>query len=189
MYIRRKVFSVLQDESGEERLFSTTEFMNEDSYLDEREFGIKEVAKGAADKVVSAGKYVGGKAVQGGKFVGNAVASGAKYVGSKVAAGGKYVGGKAVQGGKFVGNAVASGAKYVGSKVAAGGKYVGGKAAAGGKVTADAAKKAAAAVAKYAQEHPNAKLTAEITGGALAATGAAYGGYKLYDHIKNKNKD
>ena len=167
MYIRRKVFSVLQDESGEERLFSTTEFMNEDSYLDEREFGIKEVAKGAADKVVSAGKYVGGKAVQGGKFVGNAVASGAKYVGSKVAAGGKYVG----------------------SKVAAGGKYVGGKAAAGGKVTADAAKKAAAAVAKYAQEHPNAKLTAEITGGALAATGAAYGGYKLYDHIKNKNKD
>jgi hypothetical protein len=167
MYIRRKVFSVLQDESGEERLFSTTEFMNEDSYLDEREFGIKEVAKGAADKVVSAGKYVGGKAVQGGKFVGNAVASGAKYVGSKVAAGGKYVGGKA----------------------AAGGKYVGGKAAAGGKVTADAAKKAAAAVAKYAQEHPNAKLTAEITGGALAATGAAYGGYKLYDHIKNKNKD
>ena len=52
-----------------------------------------------------------------------------------------------------------------------------------------AAKKAAAAVAKYAQEHPNAKLTAEITGGALAATGAAYGGYKLYDHIKNKNKD
>jgi hypothetical protein len=166
MYIRRKVFSVLQDESGEERLFSTTEFMNEDSYLDEREFGIKEVAKGAADKVVSAGKYVGGKAVQGGKFVGNAVASGAKYVGSKVAAGGKYVGGKA----------------------AAGGKYVGGKAAAGGKVTADAAKKAAAAVAKYAQEHPNAKLTAEITGGALAATGAAYGGYKLYDHIKNKNK-
>jgi hypothetical protein len=167
MYIRRKVFSVLQDESGEERLFSTTEFMYEDSYLDEREFGIKEVAKGAADKVVSAGKYVGGKAVQGGKFVGNAVASGAKYVGSKVAAGGKYVGGKA----------------------AAGGKYVGGKAAAGGKVTADAAKKAAAAVAKYAQEHPNAKLTAEITGGALAATGAAYGGYKLYDHIKNKNKD
>ena len=167
MYIRRKVFSVLQDESGEERLFSTTEFMYEDSYLDEREFGIKEVAKGAADKVVSAGKYVGGKAVQGGKFVGNAVASGAKYVGSKVAAGGKYVGGKA----------------------AAGGKYVGGKAAAGGKVTADAAKKAAAAVAKYAQEHPNAKLTAEITGGALAATGAAYGGYKLYNHIKNKNKD
>jgi hypothetical protein len=29
MYIRRKVFSVLQDESGEERLFSTTEYLDE----------------------------------------------------------------------------------------------------------------------------------------------------------------
>jgi hypothetical protein len=35
MYIRRKVFSTFEDENGEERLFSTTEFMNEDQYLDE----------------------------------------------------------------------------------------------------------------------------------------------------------
>jgi hypothetical protein len=35
MYIRRKVFSTFEDENGEERLFSTTEFMNEDEYLDE----------------------------------------------------------------------------------------------------------------------------------------------------------
>ena len=36
MYIRRKVFSVITDENGEERLFSTTEFINEDEYLSEK---------------------------------------------------------------------------------------------------------------------------------------------------------
>lgn len=36
MYIRRKVFSIITDENGEERLFSTTEFINEDDYLSER---------------------------------------------------------------------------------------------------------------------------------------------------------
>ena len=35
MYIRRKVFSVAVDESGEERYFSTNEIINEEDYLDE----------------------------------------------------------------------------------------------------------------------------------------------------------
>ena len=35
MYIRRKVFSVILDEDGDERLFSTNEIINEDDYLDE----------------------------------------------------------------------------------------------------------------------------------------------------------
>ena len=35
MYIRRKVFSVALDESGEERYFSTNEIINEEDYLDE----------------------------------------------------------------------------------------------------------------------------------------------------------
>ena len=35
MYIRRKVFSVVLDENGEERYFSTNEFINEEDYLDE----------------------------------------------------------------------------------------------------------------------------------------------------------
>ena len=35
MYIRRKVFSVVTDENGEEKLFSTTEFINEEEYLKE----------------------------------------------------------------------------------------------------------------------------------------------------------
>jgi hypothetical protein len=35
MYIRRKLYSTFEDENGEERLFSTTEFIDEDQYLDE----------------------------------------------------------------------------------------------------------------------------------------------------------
>ena len=35
MYIRRKVFSVALDESGEERYFSTNEIINEEDYLNE----------------------------------------------------------------------------------------------------------------------------------------------------------
>ena len=39
MYIRRKVFSsVIDEETGEEKLFSTTEFINEDTYLEQREY-------------------------------------------------------------------------------------------------------------------------------------------------------
>lgn len=34
MYIRRKAYSVAYDENGDERLFSTTEIMNEESYLE-----------------------------------------------------------------------------------------------------------------------------------------------------------
>ena len=40
MYIRRKVFSLLQDENGEEKYFSTTEFVREDS--EEKLFAKKE---------------------------------------------------------------------------------------------------------------------------------------------------
>jgi hypothetical protein len=34
MYIRRKAFSVAYDENGEEKLFSTTEIMSEEAYLE-----------------------------------------------------------------------------------------------------------------------------------------------------------
>jgi hypothetical protein len=36
MYIRRKVFSVLQDESGEERYFSTTDYVYDDRMFSEK---------------------------------------------------------------------------------------------------------------------------------------------------------
>lgn len=49
MYIRRKVFSVLLDENGEERLFSTTEFVDEETYLNQKEFGEKKLS--TSDKI------------------------------------------------------------------------------------------------------------------------------------------
>lgn len=67
MYIRRKVFSTYIDENGEEKLFSTTEIMSEESYLEklyseneleQREFGKfdLQLAKKAYPKYA---KYVG----------------------------------------------------------------------------------------------------------------------------------
>jgi hypothetical protein len=41
MYIKRKVYSSYIDEYGEERLFSTSEIISEESYLDQREFNSK----------------------------------------------------------------------------------------------------------------------------------------------------
>ena len=46
MYIRRKVFSsIIDEETGEERLFSTTEFINEDTYLEQKEYAKKDDTK------------------------------------------------------------------------------------------------------------------------------------------------
>lgn len=50
MYIRRKVFSVLTDQYGEERYFSTTEFMNEEDYLAQHIY---------TDVYDSTGKFIG----------------------------------------------------------------------------------------------------------------------------------
>lgn len=50
MYIRRKVFSVLTDQYGEERYFSTTEFMNEEDYLAQHIY---------TDVYDSAGRFIG----------------------------------------------------------------------------------------------------------------------------------
>ena len=66
MYIRRKVFSTLIDEMGEEKMFSTTEI--------EKEFGVKDstvkvVKKYAVEPVKAAGKFVGEKGKAAGKFV------------------------------------------------------------------------------------------------------------------------
>lgn len=46
MYIRRKVFSSVIDRlTGGERLFSTTEFINEDTYLEQKEYAEKDDTK------------------------------------------------------------------------------------------------------------------------------------------------
>lgn len=54
MYIRRKVFSLLQDEMGEERYFSTTEFELEDG-LDERYYSDDEGMSTGAKVGIGAG--------------------------------------------------------------------------------------------------------------------------------------
>ena len=76
MYIRRKVFSVAIDENGEEKLFSTTEIMSEDSYLE------KAYAEAEAEKKSSTGKKV-------------AIGAGATAAGTAgLAVGGSYGAGK-----------------------------------------------------------------------------------------------
>lgn len=59
MYIRRKVFSVITDENGEERYFSTTEFINEDSYVENM---YSDEAEGALAGAGAAGLGVAGAA-------------------------------------------------------------------------------------------------------------------------------
>ena len=68
MFIRRKVYSVIEDENGEQKLFSTTEFINEDEYV--KTFSDKkEVAKKAG--IAGGGAVVGaGGTIYGGKKLG-----------------------------------------------------------------------------------------------------------------------
>lgn len=59
MYIRRKVFSLLQDETGEERYYSTTDF---DLDVEERVFAEKEEPKKGLSKGAKIGLGVAGVA-------------------------------------------------------------------------------------------------------------------------------
>jgi exopolyphosphatase/pppGpp-phosphohydrolase len=54
MYIRRKVFSVLQDESGEERYFSTTDYVYDDRMFSE-DGEKKPLSRGAKIAIGTAG--------------------------------------------------------------------------------------------------------------------------------------
>lgn len=57
MYIRRKVFSVIKDENGEEKYFSTTEFLNEETYLEQKEYGV-------VDKIATRARGIANKAIE-----------------------------------------------------------------------------------------------------------------------------
>jgi len=75
MYIRRKVFSIAIDENGEEKLFSTTELVDEDSYIEklysenpeQKEFtsvrGAKKIAKATLDAVYEGNRKELGKII------------------------------------------------------------------------------------------------------------------------------
>lgn len=93
MYIRRKVFSVVTDENGEEKLFSTTEFINENEYLenlsnekyfseDEENDGLSKKQKAAIATAVTAALAT--TAVIGGKKLKNRL--GKKLVENKLPA-------------------------------------------------------------------------------------------------------
>lgn len=74
MYIRRKVFSLLQDENGEERYFSTTEFTDERLYAEKEEKEekpasvgkrvAKDVGIGVGAGLATIGGYQGIKAIK-----------------------------------------------------------------------------------------------------------------------------
>lgn len=80
MYIRRKVFSVYTDELGEERYFSTTDFVNEDTYLAEGMYSSAvlidgKVLDGANSKAATKAEWeqmFKNDAHKGGKVIGNA---------------------------------------------------------------------------------------------------------------------
>lgn len=87
MYIRRKVFSVITDENGEERLFSTTEFIDESNYLDELAFSDndnkmsvgKKAALAAAGTLAAAGAGIYGSKLAGKAVIKQALKNSKKY--------------------------------------------------------------------------------------------------------------
>lgn len=87
MYIRRKVFSVITDESGEEKLFSTTEFIDESNYLDELVFSDnddkmsigKKAALAAAGTLATVGAGIYGSKLAGKAVIKQALKNSKKY--------------------------------------------------------------------------------------------------------------
>ena len=91
MYIRRKVFSLLQDEYGEERYFSTTEFVND--YYDERMYAEAEDEDEDEDEDEEIeSKHIGRKIAAGtGIAAGGAVGTAGAYQGVRHAVKGAKV--------------------------------------------------------------------------------------------------
>ena len=87
MYIRRKAYSVAIDENGEEKLFSTTEIMSEEAYVEKL---YAEAEK--EEKKSSVGKKV---AIGAGATAGTAAAAGGTIYGAKKL--GDYIVKKAVK--------------------------------------------------------------------------------------------
>jgi YD repeat-containing protein len=99
---------------------------------------IKSGASTTANRVASAGRFIGQSAVSASKYVGRNALAAAQYVGRQATTAGKFVAEKTVTAAKFVGRNVANGAQFAASKVksaasfvgrnvVSAGKYVGGK--------------------------------------------------------------
>ncbi len=106
MYIRRKVFSVVMDEAtGEQKLFSTNEIISEEAYLQKVYAEAEEEEQEKASKKAKAKKIAKEAAIVGGTGAGLAAGGVGAYYGTKALAGMK-------DGGK-VKNAIKSGAGKV----------------------------------------------------------------------------
>lgn len=163
MEIRRKVFSLLQDENGEERYYSTNEF--ELSYSEEGEKTFSVVDKGK--EVVHT---VGEKAGKGLVWIKTKTGQWVKVAEKSL----KELSGKVAEGTKKATDAVVSGAKEGAGKVSEGAKNVFGKVAAGAK-----------AGAKWVAAHPY-KTGAIGLGAAAVGTGAVLGAKQLKKNKENK---
>lgn len=76
MYIRRKVFSLLQDETGEERYFSTTEFdldVEERSFADKEDKGEKKKGMSTAAKVGAGAAAATAAGIIGARYAGKSL--------------------------------------------------------------------------------------------------------------------
>lgn len=198
MYIRRKVFSVVVDETtGEQKLFSTNEIMDEEAYLqkiyaeaEEEETSskkanakeiAKEAGKGAAVGASGAGAILGGMALGGkvAKNMGRGRELAAAKARRKVIQEGNTLAQKELQkwGGRAVGREQA--AKIMRNAAATAKNTI--KAADAGK-----AEKAMASASKFVKNN-KAGAAAVIAAAALTA-GAANAGAKAYKRAK-ANKD
>ncbi len=163
MEIKRKVFSRLQDENGEERLYSTNEF--ELSYSEEGEKTFSAVNKGK--EIIHT---VGEKAGEGLVWIKTKAGEWVKVAEDSL----KELGSKVADGTKKATDAVVSGTKKGAEKVAEGAKNVSGKVAAGAK-----------AGAKWVAAHPY-KAGAIGLGTAAVGTGAVLGAKQLKKNKENK---
>ena len=129
MEIRRKVYSLLQDENGEERYYSTNEFeLSYDEETGEKMFSsvgdkIKDTARQVGD---AAGKGLVWMKTKTGEWVKVAKTS-VKETAEKIAAGTKKAAGKVAEGAKDTAGKVAKGTKDAADKVVSGAKAAAGK--------------------------------------------------------------
>jgi ElaB/YqjD/DUF883 family membrane-anchored ribosome-binding protein len=176
MEIRRKVFSLLQDENGEERYYSTNEFeISYDEETGEKMFSevgnkVKEITKKVGD---AAGKGFVWMKDKAGNWV-KVAKSSIKEAAGKVAEGTKEVAGKVADVAKTAADKVAEGAKVAANKVAEGAKAGAGKVAEGAK-----------AGAAWAKAHPKTAIGIGV-GAAAASAGAAIGAKQLKAKKENK---
>ncbi len=171
MEIRRKVFSLLEDENGEERYYSTNEFEIEfDEETGEKLFS---EAEGAKKGFVWVKDKFGNWVQVSKKAIGKAWEA-TKEAGKKAIDATKETGKKAVEATKEAGKKVVEATKEVGKKAVDATKEAGKK----------AIEKGGDAV-KWGKNHPVA-ATGIVAGTAAVGTGAVLGAKAIKKHKENK---